>query len=134
MKPQPEFWLGQAVRIVRPESTEEWEDHYLNYGSEGRVGQEYVIDAIDYQEYNGVYYYSYSLKGSNWHLRGVLTLVDPTTPHQRIPFHKPIKVRNTSTPFIVDGCCVTIDGSITVTDNNLRIKASELMLHTTPIL
>lgn len=134
MKPQPVFWLGQTVRVVRPPSTEVWEDRYLNYGSEGRVGQEYVIDAINYHEYHGDYYYSYSLKDSNWHSREVLTLVDPSTPHQRIPFHKPIKVRNISTPFIVKSCRVTRDGSITVTGNNLRIKASELMLHTTPIL
>lgn len=134
MKLQPEFWLGQTVHVVRPPSTEDWVDYYLNYGSEGRVGQEYVIDAIDYHEHNGDYYYSYSLKGSNWHLREVLALVNSSTPHRRILFHKPIKARGASTPCIVEGCRVTRDGSITVIGNNLRIKASELMLHTTPIL
>ena len=134
MKLQPEFWLGQTVRVVRPPSTEDWVDYYLNYGSEGRVGQEYVIDAITYHEHHWGYYYFYALKGSNWHLREVLALVDSSTPHRRIPFHKPIKVRGTSTPLIVDGCRTTRDGSITVSGNNFHIKASELILHTTPIL
>lgn len=138
MIPQPKFWLGQTVKVIRPDDDEDYYDYYEDYGSGGVIGSNYVVESIihhtsgDYDD--EPHYYSYCLENSNWHREEVLVLEDSCTPHMRIPFGRPIKAKEMSVPIMVRECSIERTGAPEVLIRGRAIKFSDLLFNTTPIL
>lgn len=138
MKLQPEFWLGQTVKVIRPDNDDDYYDYYVDYGSNGHIGRDYIIKGITYNHYDDdgevSPYYSYVLEGSNLHRAQVLVLVDPSTTYTRVPFLRPIGVRNQRTLMTIISCYVGFMGTDMFCSKNHTTSFNNLILNTEPII